>query len=154
MNVSEFHWRSHPSRTSLVLLLGDPHQLDGDPRCWSGTSRSWAWSSLGNPLHQSLRFIFIWVNVLLKLVIALELVVLWWKVILSVCSLGKSMFILLPLRNKLGLGVLTFFPFNSISVEVANAMVLLVSSVLAYNLLKLLTPNKTLVDTFLYNSFQ
>jgi len=59
------------------------------------------------------------------------------------------MFILLPVRNKLGLGVLTFFPFNSISVEVANAMVLLVSSVLAYNLLKLLTPDKTLVDTFL-----
>ena len=45
-------------------------------------------------------------------------------------------------------------PIQLHCVEVANAMVLPVSSVLAYNFLKLLIPGKTLVDTFLYNSFQ
>lgn len=47
-----------------------------------------------------------------------------------------------------------FFPFNSICIEIANDLVLLVPSLLAYNLLKLLTSGKTLVDTFICSFFQ
>ena len=104
-------------KNSLVLLLRDPHHLDGNP--WS-CSRTWwsrTWCSLGNPLDQGLRSFFKCINLLLKLVLAFLLVVLWWKIILSLCALEGSRIILLLLRNKLCLGVLIFFPFNSIGIE-------------------------------------
>ena len=93
----------------------------------------------------------------MKLVLAFVLVVLWSKIILSLCSLEGSRIILLLLRNKLRLGVLIFFPLNSIAIELSfktNTLVLPVSSLLAYNFLELLTSDKALVNTFLYNSLQ
>ena len=144
-------------KNSLVLLLRDPHHLDGNP--WS-CSRTWwsrTWCSLGNPLDQGLRSFFKCINLLLKLVLAFLLVVLWWKIILSLCSLEGSRIILLLLRNKLRLGVLIFFPLNSIGIELSlktNTLILSVPSLLAYNFLKLLTSGKALVNTFLYNSLQ
>ena len=144
-------------KNSLVLLLRDTHQLDGNP--WS-CSRTWwsrTWCSLGNPIDQGLRSFFKCINLLLKLVLAILLVVLWWKIILSLCPLERSRIILLLLRDKLRLGVLIFFPLNSIGIELSfktNTLVLPVPSLLAYNFLKLLTPDKALVNTFLYNSLQ
>ena len=144
-------------KNSLVLLLRDPHQFDGNP--WS-CSRTWwsrTWCSLGNPLDQGLGSFFKCINLLLKLVLAFVLVVLWWKIILSLCSLEGSRIILLLLRNKLRLGVLIFFPLNSISIGLlfkTNTLILPVPSLLAYNFLELLTPDKALVYTFLYNSLQ
>ena len=85
------------------------------------------------------------------------LVVLWWKIILILCPFERSRIILLLLRNKLCLGVLIFFPLNSISIELSfktNTLILPVPSLLAYNLLELLTSGKALVNTFLYNSLQ
>ena len=81
-------------------------------------------------------------NLLLKLVLAFVLVVLWWKIILSLCPFEGSRIILLLLRNKLSLGVLIFFPLNSIGIELplkTNTLILPVPSLLAYNFLKLLT---------------
>ena len=144
-------------KNSRVLLLRDPHHLDGNP--W-GCSRTWwsrTWCSLGNPLDQCLRGLFKCINLLLKLVLAFLLLVLWWKIILSLCSLERSRIILLVLRNKLRLGVLIFFPLNSIGIELSfktNTLILPVSSLLAYNFLKLLTSSKALVNSFLYNSLQ
>ena len=144
-------------KNSLVLLLLDPHHLDGNP--WS-CSRTWwsrTWRSLGNPLDQGLRSFFKCIYLLLKLVLAFLLVVLWWKIILSLCPLEGSRIILLLLRNKLRLGVLIFFPLNSIGIELSfktNTLILPVPSLLAYNFLELLTPGKALVNTFLYNSLQ
>ena len=82
--------------------------------------------------------------------------VLWWKIILSLCPFERSRTILLLLRNKLRLGVLIFFPLNSIGIELSfktNTLILPVPSLLAYNFLELLTPGKALVNTFLYNPF-
>ena len=144
-------------KNSLVLLLRDPHHLDGNP--WS-CSRTWwsrAWCSLGNPLDQGLRSFFKCINLLLKLVLAFLLVVLWWKIILSLCSLEGSRIILLMLRNKLRLGILIFFPLNSIGIELSfktKTLVLPVPSLLAYNFLELLTSGKALVNTLLYNYVQ
>ena len=144
-------------KNSLVLLLWDPHQLDGNP--WS-CSRTWwsrTWCSLGNPLDQGLGSFFKCINLLLKLVLAFLLVVLWWKIILILCPFGWSRIILLLLRNKLRLGVLIFFPLNSIGIELSfktNTLILPVPSLLTYNFLKLLTSGKALVNTFLYNSLQ
>src|SRR3954464_7643380 len=79
------------------------------------------------------------------------------KIILSLCPFERSRIILLLLRNKLRLGVLIFFPLNSIGIELlfkTNTLILSVSSLLAYNFLKLLTSGKTLVNTFLYNYLQ
>ena len=76
---------------------------------------------------------------------------------LELVSLEGSRIILLLLRNKLRLGILIFFPLNSIGIELpfkTNTLILPVSSLLAYNFLKLLTPGKALVDSFLYNSLQ
>ena len=144
-------------KNSLVLILQDPNHLDGNP--WS-CSRVWwsrTWRSLGNPLDQGLRSFFKCINLLLKLVLAFLLMVLWWKIILSLCPLEGSRIILLLLRNKLHLGVLIFFPLNSIGIELSfktNTLVLPVPSLLAYNFLKLLTSGKALVNTLLYNSLQ
>src|SRR3954462_8101404 len=113
----------------------------------------WSW----DPLDQGLRSFFKCINFLLKLVLAFLLVVLWWKIILSLCPLEGSRIILLLLRNKLRLGVLIFFPLNSIGVELpfkTNTLILPVPSLLAYNFFELLTSGKALVDTFLYNSLQ
>ena len=101
---SEVCWRSH-LKNSLVLLLRDPHHLDENPwgcRCtwWSRT-----WRSLGNPLDQGLGSFFKCINLLLKLILPFLLVVLWWKIILSLCPFERSRIILLLLRNKLRLGV-------------------------------------------------
>ena len=71
--------------------------------------------------------------------------------------LEGSRIILLLLRNKLRLGVLIFFQLNSIGIELTfktNTLILLVPSLLAYNLLELLTRGKALVNTFLYDSLQ
>ena len=144
-------------KNSLVLLLRDPHHLDGNP--W-GFSRTWwsrTWRSLGNPLDQGLRCFFKCINLLLKLVLAFVLVVLWWKIILCLCSLEGSRIILLLLRNKLRLGVLIFFPLYSIGIELSfktNTLILPVPSLLVYNLFELLTLDKTFIDTLLYNSLQ
>ena len=76
---------------------------------------------------------------------------------LELVPLEGSRIILLLLRNKLRLGVLIFFPLNSIGIELSfktNTLILPVPSLLAYNFLKLLTPEKALVNTFLYNSLQ
>src|SRR3954462_839292 len=97
----------------------------------------WSW----DPLDQGLRSFFKCINLLLKLVLAFLLVVLWWKIILSLCPLERSRIILLLLRNKLCLGVLIFFPLNSIGIELSfktNTLILPVPSLLAYNLLELL----------------
>src|SRR3954469_3087269 len=94
---------------------------------------------------------------LLKLVLAFLLVVLWWKIILSLCPLERSWIILLLLRNKLCLGILIFFPFNSIGIELSfktNTLILPVPSLLSYNLLELLTPGEAFVHTFLYDFLQ
>ena len=141
-------------KNSLVLLW-DPHHLDGNP--WSSTWWSRTWCSLWNPLDQGFGSFLKCINLLLKLVLAFWLVVLWWKIILSLCSLERSRIILLLLRKKLCLGVLIFFPLNSISIELrfkTNTLILPVPSLLAYNFLKLLTSGKALVNTFLYNSLQ
>ena len=144
-------------KNSLVLLLRDPHHLDGNP--WS-CSRTWwsrSWCSPGNPLDQGLRSFFKCINILLKLVLAFLLVVLWWKIILSLCPFERSRIILLLLRKKLRLGVLIFFPLNSIGIELSfktNTLILPVPFLLAYNFLELLTTGKALLYTFLYNSLQ
>ena len=91
-------------KNSLVLLLRDPHHLDGNPWSCSHTWWSRTWCSLGNPLDQGLRSFFKCINLLLKLVLAFLLVVLWWKIILSLCPLERSRIIILFLRNKLRLG--------------------------------------------------
>ena len=57
-------------KNSLVLLLWDPHQLDGNPWSCSNTWWSRTWWSLGDPLDQGLRCFFKWVNLFLKLVLA------------------------------------------------------------------------------------
>src|SRR3954462_13786978 len=96
----------------------------------------WSW----DPLDQGLRSFFKCINFLLKLILAFLLVVLWWKIILSLCSFKISRIILLLLRNKLHLGVLIFFPLNSIGIKLpskTNTLILLVSSLLAHNFLKL-----------------
>ena len=64
-------------KNSLVLLLLDPHQLDGNP--WSCSSTWWSrtWWSLGNPLDQGLRCFFKWVNLFLKLVLAMFTTILY-----------------------------------------------------------------------------
>src|SRR3954465_13228369 len=93
----------------------------------------------------------------LKLVLAFLLVVLWWKIILSLCPLERSRIILLLLWNKLCLGVLIFFPLNSIGIELSfktNTLILPVPSLLAYNLLELLTSGKAFVHSFLYDSLR
>ena len=77
-------------KNSLVLLLRDPHHLDGNPWSCSRTRWSRTWCSLGNPLDQGLRSFFQCINLLLKLVLAFLLVVLWWKIILSLCSFERS----------------------------------------------------------------
>ena len=144
-------------KNSLVLLLWDPHHLDGNPWGCSCTWWSRTWRSLGNPLDQGLRSFFRCINLLLKLILAFLLVVLWWKIILSLCPFERSRIILLLLRNKLRLGVLILFPLNSIGIELSfktNTLVLSVPSLLAYNFLKLLTIGKALLNTFLYNSLQ
>ena len=144
-------------KNSLVLLLRNPHHLDGNPWSCSCTWWSRTWCSIGNPLDQGLGSFFKCINLLLKLVLAFLLVVLWWKIILSLCPLEGSTIILLLLRNKLCLGVLIFFPLNSIGIELSfktNTLILPVPSLLAYNYLKMLTPGKALVNTFLYNSLQ
>src|SRR3954462_8138423 len=113
----------------------------------------WSW----DPLDQGLRSFFKCINFLLKLVLAFLLVVLWWKIILSLCPFERSRIILLLLRNKLLLGVLIFFPFNSIGIEPSfktNPLILPVPSLLAHNFFELLTPGKALVHSFLYNSLQ
>ena len=104
-------------KNSLVLLLRDPHHLDRNP--WSCSCAWWSgtWRSLGNPLDQGLRSFFKCINLLLKLILAFLLVVLWWKIILSLCPLERSRIIPLLLRNKLRLGVLIFFPLNSIALN-------------------------------------
>src|SRR3954469_23225552 len=92
------------------------------------------------------------INFLLKLVLAFLLVVLWWKIILSLCPFERSRIILLLLRNKLRLGVLILLPLNSIGIELffkTNTLILSVPSLLAYNFLELLTSRKALVNTFL-----
>src|SRR3954466_2376159 len=79
------------------------------------------------------------------------------KIILSLCPLERSRIILLLLRNKLCLGVLIFFPLNSIGVELSfktNTLILPVPSLLAYNLLELLTSGKAFVHSFLYDFLQ
>ena len=144
-------------KNSLVLLLRDPHQLDGNPWGWSWAWQSRTWRCLGNPLDHGLGCFLKCINLLLKLVLAFLLVVLWWKVILCLFHIGSSRIILLLLRNKLWCGVLTFFPLNSFGVELSfktNSLILSVPSLLADNFLKALTPGKALLDTFLYNSFQ
>ena len=144
-------------KNSLVLLRRDPHHLDGNPWSCSCTWWSRTWRSLGNPLDQGLRCLFKCINLLLKLALAFVLVVLWWKIILCLCPLEGNRIILLLLRNIIGLGILIFFPLNSIGIELlfkTNTLILPVSSLLAYNFLKLLTSSKTLVNTFLYNSLQ
>ena len=154
--LAKWKWMKHvgrfPLKNFLILLLRDPHHLDGNPRCCSCTWWSGTWSSLGNPLDQGLRSFFKCINFLLKLVLAFLLVVLWWKIILSLCPFERSRIILLLLRNKLRLGVLIFFPLNSISIELSfktNTLILPVPSLLVYNLLALLTPGKAFVNTFL-----
>ena len=142
---------------SLVLLIQDPHHLDGNPWSCSCTWWSRTWCSLGNPLERGFRCFFKCISLFLKLVLAFVLVVLWWKIILCLCSFEGSRIILLLLRNKLRLGVLIFFPLNSIGIELSfktNTLILPVSSLLAYNFLELLTPGKALVNTFLYDSLQ
>ena len=144
-------------KNSLVLLLRDPHHLDGNPWSCSRTCWSRTWRSLGNPLDRGLRCFFKCINLFLKLVLAFVLVVLWWKIILCLCSLEGSRIILLLLRNKLRLGVLILFLLNSIGIELSlktDTLILPVSSLLAYNFLEFLTPGKALVNTFLYNSLQ
>ena len=144
-------------KNSLVLLLRDPHHLDGNPWSCSCTWQSRTWCSLGNPLERGFRCFFKCINLFLKLVLDFVLVVLWWKIILSLCSLEGSRIILLLLRNKLRLGILIFFPLNYIGIDLSfktNTLVLLVPSLLAYNFLKLLTSDKALVKTFLYNSLR
>ena len=139
----------------VVLLLRDPHHLDGNPGSCSCTWWSRTWRSLGNPLDQGLWSFFKCINILSKLILAFLLVVLWWKIILSLCPFERSRIILLLLRNKLRLGVLIFFPLNSIGIELSfktNTLILPVPSLLAYNFLELLTSDKALVNTFLYNS--
>ena len=92
-------------KNSLVLLLLDPHHLDGNPWSCRCTWQSRTWWSLGNPLDQGLRSIFKCVILFLKLILAFLLVVLWWKILLSLCPLETSRIILLLLRNKLCFGV-------------------------------------------------
>ena len=57
-------------KNSLVLLLWDPHHLDGNPWSCSCTWWSRTWCSLGNPLDQGLRCFFKCINLLLKLVLS------------------------------------------------------------------------------------
>ena len=118
----------------LVLLLRDPHHLDGNPWGCSWAWRSRTWRFLGNPLDHGLRCFNECINLLLKLVLAFLLVVLWWKIILSLCPFERSRIILLLLRNKFRLGVLIFFPLNSIGIELlfkTNTLILPVPSLLA-----------------------
>jgi len=97
-------------KNSLVLLLWDPHHLDGNP--WSCSCIWWSrtWCSLGDPLERGFRCFFKCINLFLKLVLAFVLVVLWWKIILCLCSLEGSRIILLLLGNKLCLWIFLFVP--------------------------------------------